>query len=284
MELEIQEFLETLSGASQRTGNTRAAYEIDLRRLMVYLERNSIDRWEVARPEHLQNFLIEEHALGRSHSTLSRRRVVVRRFARFLIARGRLPADFNMMLVLPDAASGGYEIAAPLTVQEQAQLRVYGSGQSSARGLRDWAMYLVLLETSLPIGRLLVLNLSDLEPGRGPLAGIRESKPAMEAYLQGGRPNLVGQPAEQALFVSQMGGRMTRQAAWVMLRHLGEAAGLQRVLTPRCIRHTAAQRMLQSGMQLPDVQRLLGHRVLLSTKILAARLETSALPGKGAGR
>ncbi len=57
--------------------------------------------------------------------------------------------------------------------------------------------------------------------------------------------------------------------AWfrLHLRHLAVSAGLARRITPHMLRHTAATSLLEAGVDIRFVQRLLGHRSIATTEI-----------------
>jgi integrase/recombinase XerD len=152
------------------------------------------------------------------------------------------------------------------------------------RAKRDLAIINLLLETGISIGVLVDLDLSDLNLRSGKVqvkmgAGLHtslaipETVELMQSYLKVGRPELTQSSAETALFVSQMGGRISRQGVWQLLRNWGKQAKLKQILSPRVVRHTAACNMLASGKRIEEIQRYLGHRNLISTRSLVRRLK-----------
>ena len=152
------------------------------------------------------------------------------------------------------------------------------------RAFRDLAMLSLLLEAGLSIGTVVSINLSHLDLRAGRLSvsdenerevfvSIKNTAPYIQTYLKAGRPELTQYLNEEALFVSQMGGRISRQGVWQMLQNWGKLAGLPQSLSPRIIRHTAANRMIKEGLPIEDIQRLLGHSNLLSTRALVRRIK-----------
>jgi integrase/recombinase XerD len=106
-----------------------------------------------------------------------------------------------------------------------------------------------------------------------PLGSATES---LRRYLEEGRRDLNPQPDEPALFISQMGGRISRQGIWQILRYWGKLTDPPIDLSPRVVRHTAAVRMARKGRPLDEIQALLGHSNPLSTQALLRRLESVA--------
>ena len=142
----------------------------------------------------------------------------------------------------------------------------------------------LLLETGLSVADLVELDLSDLDLRAGRLHIVRvhgtdkwlplgKSTDIVARYIREGRPELNPQPNEPALFVSQMGSRMSRQGIWQILNHWGKLADPPINISPRKVRHTAALRMSQAGRSLEEIQTLLGHSNPLSTQALLRRLK-----------
>jgi integrase/recombinase XerD len=93
---------------------------------------------------------------------------------------------------------------------------------------------------------------------------------AMEAlvdYLDEGRPLLVRNQAEEALFVNRRGERLTRQGFWLILKGYARSANLSSDITPHTLRHSFATHMLRGGMPLRNVQEMLGHANISTTQV-----------------
>lgn len=74
-----------------------------------------------------------------------------------------------------------------------------------------------------------------------------------------------------ALFVSERNphNRLTKAGVEKVVRELGEKSCIQRRVYPHLIRHTTATMALQRGMDVTEIQRLLGHSNVATTMIYA---------------
>lgn len=53
-------------------------------------------------------------------------------------------------------------------------------------------------------------------------------------------------------------------------RYLGKKAGIDKIVHPHLIRHTTATHALQHGMDITEIQKMLGHSSIATTMIYAA--------------
>ncbi len=290
MQSEVELFLTGLESAAEYSRNTRLSYANDLRSFVGYLTQ-ALERSPQVPDltcQYVTGYLRREQQVGRQHSTLSRRLAALRRFARFLNETGKLApnpllncqAFENLGDIVRPAENGvdylkSDEIASLWRALDQAQ---------NPRAWRDAAMLALLLELGLSVGALVSLDLLNLDLRAGRLRlyseeeeeitlSLGSAKSPLIKYLETSRPDLVRSTALPALFVSQMGGRMSRQGVWQVLRNWGDTAGLSRKLSPRLLRHTAVRRMLEAGSGLQEIQNSLGHRNPLSTRALLRRLK-----------
>ena len=146
----------------------------------------------------------------------------------------------------------------------------------------------VLFATGMRVGELCDLTRSRLDLGDGTIylrgkgdreraafltdAGVRT---LLAAYLKLA-PKLThaaadpADPAALAVLLTPRGRPATPQHVRGLLRGLGERAGLSRRLTPHMLRHTAATHLLEAGVDLRYVQRLLGHQSVATTQMYTA--------------
>jgi integrase/recombinase XerD len=70
-----------------------------------------------------------------------------------------------------------------------------------------------------------------------------------------------------ALFVNRNGAMMKPQSIRSKLRRYAAEIGLGRRITPHMLRHTAATLLIETGVDIRIVQRLLGHSSIATTEI-----------------
>ena len=85
--------------------------------------------------------------------------------------------------------------------------------------------------------------------------------------MNDGRPRLVKNKKEVALFVNRRGERLTRQGFWLILKQYAKQAGIEGPVTPHSLRHSFATHMLKGGAPLRNVQELLGHANISTTQV-----------------
>ena len=150
---------------------------------------------------------------------------------------------------------------------------------SDPKALRDKAFLELLYATGMRVSELVALDVGDVQLETQTVHCISRankerviplSQRAVDAvyiYLERGRPALLRDMDESALFLNHRGRRLTRQGLWLIIKGHVEASGLDTDVTPHTLRHSFATHMLDDGAKLRDVQRLLGHANISTTQI-----------------
>jgi integrase/recombinase XerC len=153
---------------------------------------------------------------------------------------------------------------------------------SAPRGLRDRAILEVLYASGVRVSELVALDLGDTDLHAGELRVIGKgdkerivlvgvpAAAALRAYIEQGRPALLGKKSANAIFLNRLGGRLSSRSVDTLARTSGIAAGIQQTVTPHLLRHTFATHMLDGGADLRVVQELLGHENIATTQIYAS--------------
>lgn len=77
----------------------------------------------------------------------------------------------------------------------------------------------------------------------------------------------MGRSKKPSLFVNRRGDRLTRQGVWFILKGYADSAGVDHGVSPRTLRRSFAARMLDGGMPLAMVQKMLGHAYVSTTRV-----------------
>ena len=143
--------------------------------------------------------------------------------------------------------------------------------------LRDRALLELMYACGLRASEAISLEVGDLDlddlvlraRGKGSKERVipvgRTAVAAARAYLERGRPVLVGARVEAHLFVNFRGGGLTRQGLYKIVRRHATTAGLADRMSPHTLRHTFATHLLAGGCDLRSLQEMLGHACLLYT-------------------
>lgn len=271
----IEAFLDTLWMERGLRANTLSAYGSDLRGLARWLEQRERDLLGADRTD-LQAYLADRVGAGLRMRSIRRLLTSLKRFYRHQVRTGRLHED-------PSARIDTPKIGRPLPdslSESQIEALLCSPDTDTARGLRDRAMLELMYACGLRVSELVQLSAAALNRSHGVLRitgkGGRErlipvgqqALDWIERYLVESRPRLLVRKGPcDALFVTERGGAMTRQAFWHLVKRHARAVGIEQPLSPHTLRHAFATHLLNHGADLRAVQMLLGHSDLSTTQI-----------------
>ena len=279
--LEVEEFLTWMALERGRAANTLAAYRRDLEQYVAWLVEHGLTVGGVGRAD-LDRLVGDRRSTGAAPATVARQLAAIRMLHRFL-AEEQLRRDD------PTADVEGVKVPAgipkPLSEAQVAGLLAAPVGDEPV-ARRDRALLELLYATGARISEVVGLALDDLDAetglvrlyGKGSKERIvpygRFAAAAVAAWLEpGGRDALVPdrwarRGDAEALFLNRRGSRLTRQAAWAVVRQHGERAGIPTgELSPHVLRHSCATHLLDHGADLRVVQELLGHASISTTQV-----------------
>jgi integrase/recombinase XerD len=205
----------------------------------------------------------------------------VRMMHRYLVEE-RLRADNPTSGV--DGVKVPSGIPKALSEDEVARILAAATGVDSF-ALRDRALLEFLYATGARISEACGLSLSDLDMesqlvrlfGKGSKERIvpfgSHAMAALEEWLgAGGRTMLVPEQWAKrdhadAVFLGARGTRLSRQAAWGIVRKYAQIAEVGDEVSPHVLRHSCATHMLIHGADLRIVQELLGHASVSTTQV-----------------
>ncbi len=274
--LDFLAYLELERGLSR---NTLEAYRSDLLQFGAFLGRRRLDALSIGHGE-LSEFLAELAAGSEDRppvaaATLQRKLACLRSFYRFLRREEIIAHDPTADLRGPRKVA---RLPSVLSRDEVAVLLAEPRG-TEPRALRDRALLELMYACGLRASEAIGLHVSDVDldtamvaaRGKGSKERIvpvgRQAIAALRAYLQRGRPLLVGTRNEGHLFVNQRGSGLTRQGLYKIVQGHACRAGLDGKMSPHTLRHTIATHLLAGGCDLRSLQEMLGHADLATTQM-----------------
>jgi integrase/recombinase XerD len=150
---------------------------------------------------------------------------------------------------------------------------LYRTFDSSAAQKAFAVAVMLLVSVGLRVGELVQLRASDFDSETGALRvrgkGRRERYVfVVDAPLRGTITPLADHSPEEWIF-HQNGEPWSTQRFRRRLKLFAAEAGLKRAVTPHMLRHTCATLLLEDGVDLRFLQRLLGHESIATTVIYA---------------
>lgn len=256
------------------TPNTLDAYSHDIEKLLAYFGKQGIDPL-AARLEDLQAFAANLHSIGVGARSQCRILSGVRTFYHYLQVDGYISDDPSELLESPQL---GDHLPEVLTTEEVDRLE-QAIDLSKWEGQRNKAIIEVLFSCGLRVSELVTLRLSDLYleehfvrvVGKGRkerLVPISESA-VRQLQLWFIDRNLMDiKPGEEDyVFLNRRGAHLTRTMILIMIKRLGEEAGISKTISPHTLRHSFATALLAGGADLRAIQAMLGHESIGTTEI-----------------
>jgi integrase/recombinase XerD len=133
--------------------------------------------------------------------------------------------------------------------------------------LRDSAALALLYYAGLRATEVVQVDLDDIELKRGELVRrgpepvtlqLFDAAPILARYLTSGRPHLIREAKERALFLNLRGKRLSRQGLWLVVKRWATEADLGADLSPHSLRHSLIRHLLQRGKSKREIQAMLG--------------------------
>lgn len=227
--------------------------------------------WRELRLPDIDAFLVD-CARRYARSTTADIASTIRSFARFLLASGRLHVDLADSVISP--VRPRFERPPRALPWEDVRRLLRAIDTSTARGLRDHAMLLMMSIYGLGAGELIRMQLQDIDWNAGtlrmsrPKTGVNFVLPllapvakVLARYLRHGRPP---HTPTRHVFVRMAlpFSALTASSAvrYILVKH-AQAAGIQAsYLGSHVLRHSNAARQIDIGTKARVLSDLLGHR------------------------
>ena len=275
-----ERFLTWMRVEQGRSDRTIEAYGRDIAQYESYLALAKSNS-RVVKPAVIEKYVGQLRANERAPKSIARQFAAIRMFHRFMLDEG-LRTDN------PTAFIDGVKVPSGIPKalsEEEVELLLNAVTGVDSLAVRDRALLEFLYATGARVSEACGLSMSDIDMesnvarvfGKGSKERIvpfgRHAKEALESWLgAGGRPMLCPQQWAKrdhadAVFLGSHGTRLSRQAAWGIVRKYAMLAGIKSELSPHVLRHSCATHMLVHGADLRIVQELLGHASVSTTQV-----------------
>ena len=257
------------------SSNTRSAYNLDLTRYLDFLEKSGRHKPTDIGSADIASFMGTLQKLNIGPRSRARCLSAIRMFHKFLMIENF--ADNNPATII-EAPHTLHKLPHFLDGREVDALFAACLGERG-EDLRDYAMLELLYATGLRVSELVNLKLREVNldsgylmtTGKGSkerLVPIGESaRERIADYLEKVRQKADPLKQNPYLFLSRLGGAMSRQAFWDIVKKRVTMAAIRKNVSPHTLRHSFATHLLENGADLRSVQIMLGHADLASTQI-----------------
>jgi len=276
MKAYLQPFMLYLSRDKGLSRNTLESYGRDISQFLEFAGERGVETPEEIKKSHVTLYIGGLRQAGRAAATVNRNTVSIRSFFHFLLQERLIGQDptLDMEAMKPDKKP-----PMVLTVPEVESLLAAPDGKTP-QGMRDKTMLELLYATGIRVTELISLNVEDVHTGMKyarcsgasgkervvPIGDIAAECAA--SYVADMRDKLLRRNlAESALFLNSLGGRLTRQGFWKIIKKYAREAEIGQDITPHTLRHSFAAHLLEGGADLRSVQHMLGHADISTTQI-----------------
>lgn len=270
----VHRYLRYLKLERNYSSNTLDAYKHDLDYLLRFLSDRGLAPLDV-KLEDLQQFAASLHEQGLTAKSQARILSGIRSFYRYLLLDGYLEVDPTELLESPHLPK---HLPEYLTTEEVDRLEA-AIDLSTREGHRNRAIIEVLFSCGLRVSELTHLKMSGLYlqehfirvTGKGRkerLVPISDKAIRELTFWFDDRNKMNIKPGEEDyVFLNNRGHHLTRTMILIMVKRLGETAGIEKTISPHTLRHSFATALLKGGASLRVIQELLGHAGIGTTEI-----------------
>lgn len=252
-------FVKHKEAHGKATGTTKITYVSILEDFIKSIDAHVVEDLNILA---IDNFIDTLSLRGYKPKTIKNKIVVIRSFIKFLYAK-------NLIDIRPEA------IEIPRTVEVEANFldeEEQCALIKSARNLRDKALIMTILSSGLRASEILNLKEDDLyrrslivSRGKGGKPRVTFIDPLTEKSI---REYHHKREADSVfVFTNSFGKPLSRQYLSRMISETALRAGIKKRVSAHTLRHSFATNMLRKGARIEDVQPLMGHSNISTTRL-----------------
>ncbi len=271
----INDFVIYLHEVKHASANTVGAYQNDLKKLAVYLEKQGITSVQKISETSLNSYVLSLEKEGMTPASVSRNIASIKAFLLYLLKSGKISGDPSERLKPPKVVKKAPQIIPPELIDRLLKQ----PDVKTNKGIRDRAMLELLYATGMKVSELVSIKLNDINfSGRYLACGEKRErivpfgKAAKSALLDyiGIRAAAFVKGETEILFLNSSGEQLTRQGFWKILKAYANELGIAEI-NPNIIRHSFAAHLLENGADLISIQEFLGHADISTTQLYLSR-------------
>ena len=272
----LVEYERFLSAIRQLAEPTVRNYMNDLAAFMTFLaETDRIGTLASPNRRELRSYLAYLATSGYEKASIGRKLTALRAFFGWLQETGRSSSNDTDMVSAPSQPR-----RLPYVVSEaEIERLLMAPNTSTTLGLRDRALLEILYASGIRVSEASSIDVADVDTksrecrvfGKGSKQRIvllgNTAIRWLREYLSNARPELSSRRSSDALFLNNLGGRLTERGIQMIVKRHALSAGLDVEFHTHNLRHSFATHLLNGGADLRVVQDLLGHESPSTTQI-----------------
>jgi integrase/recombinase XerD len=268
----IRIYSDYLAAELRLSASTIAVYTLEARLFLRYCAQEQLEL-ESATVGNLIEYLIHRQLQGISQKTTAKAVSALRAFFTFAHRRRMIANNPSDHLELPRSSRRIPEVY----TLDQVEAILEAIDTATPAGIRDRFLFELIYSCGLRVSEAVSLTLDRIYLKSSMLRVVGKGSKErlvpmgeqallwMRRYLAEGRPALLKDKKERALFINRGGKRLSRKGMWKRFKETLAVAGVEGKI--HTLRHSFATHLLQGGADLRAVQTLLGHADIGTTQI-----------------
>ena len=273
MEEHVNSFLEYLHYQRKYSDYTITSYNNDLEDFTKYVKNNKLN-YKTMDYKDVSNYLIYLKGLNYSPASINRHLSSIRSLYTYMINEKIVDASPFKLVHGPKK-----EMKLPNYLKYQEFIDLVETCDDTPLDIRNRMILELLFATGIRVSEAVNIKLSDINfkeceikvIGKGNKMRIvyfnKVCQSLMSKYVLNARQDLLKGKHSDYLLVNHLGNKITPRGIEDIIDKLITKSSINHKISPHTLRHTFATLLLNEGMDIREVQELLGHARLSTTSI-----------------
>ena len=273
MEEYITKFIEYLNFEKKYSDYTISSYEKDLNDYIKYLKENKL-RYDKLEYKDVVDYIIYLKGKKLEATSVNRHLSSIRSFYKYLIDNKITNSNPFKLVRGPKK-----EKKLPNYLQYDEFVDLINTCDETPLGIRNRMILELLFATGVRVSELVSIKLTDIDfkdrsikiTGKGKKDRIvyfnKVCQEVMSNYVINARQELLKGKRNDYLIINHLGNKITSRGVQDIIEKVLLKSSIKHKISPHTLRHTFATLLLKEGMDIREVQELLGHERLETTSI-----------------